>query len=288
MAFRLAPGEPVSVGLSRMLREAIDEARDALLDLNLDRDERVHVARRRLKRARSLVKVLRPLFGSSYRDEVRRLRNAAGLLSGTRDADVAAATAATLLDGAEGRDREALETLHAALAARADRAHAEETPVDATTALLDEARAAASYLPQHFDGTALFLDALGETYAAERQAMQTARKTGAPERFHDWRKRVKHRWHLLRLAEGRLKSARPKLIDRVDALGETLGLVNDCQVLLELVADTPSLAGTGRAATRAQALIAARRDMLRGQTFSQADALYEKSAKAYAKALVFS
>ncbi len=285
MAFRLLPGEPVATGLTRSLREAIDEARDSLFDGALERDQRIHRSRRRLKRARSLVRVMRPLFGSSYRDEVRRLRDAASLLSASRDADVAAITAETLTVGTDGRMRDMLDTLHGALQERARHAHGRETPVDEAVALLDEARAAASYLPEEFDGEALLFDALTETYGGEVRCRAGAKNSGAADRFHDWRKLVKHRWHLMRLIEGRMTYAKAKRIDRIDTLGETLGLVNDCHVLLELLAATPSLAGTQRAYVRIVPVIEARRDRLIRRVFKIARPLYRKSEKAHAKAM---
>ncbi|PLX37717.1 MAG: hypothetical protein C0606_05405 [Hyphomicrobiales bacterium] len=285
MAFRLDPDQLVSAGLTRLLTDAIGDARDALFDTNLNRDERIHRTRRRIKRARSLIRVLRPLFGRGYRDEVRRLRDASRLLSTTRDADVVAATAATLVDSAGAHDRELLDVLIETLNARAERAHAQETPIDAAVALLDEARTAASFLASNFEGRTLLREAVAETYACECRAMEKAAESRAAERFHDWRKLAKHRWHLLRVSEGRLNKAKPKAIARIDDLGETLGLVCDCTLLSELLLDNPSLAGTGRATDHILAILDVQRAELEDRALKLARRVYKASPKKYGKSL---
>jgi len=79
------------------VRRHIANAKKALRRPKLD-DEAVHDARKALKRARSGLRLLRPLDEAAYRRENTRLRNAGRRLSGVRDDKVLLARLAELID----------------------------------------------------------------------------------------------------------------------------------------------------------------------------------------------
>ena len=93
MAHRIGRHEAIGDGLWRLLIEDVAGAREALSGNDASAEERVHRARQRLKRARSLLLVLKPVIGDEAADLREALADAARLLAGARDADAAVASA---------------------------------------------------------------------------------------------------------------------------------------------------------------------------------------------------
>src|SRR5919109_184691 len=85
-------------GVRRIATEQLGSAIRRLSDAEGDdRAEAVHDARKSVKKARALLRLVRPgLDSSAYRAEMDALRDAGRLLSGTRNADVLLATIDTL------------------------------------------------------------------------------------------------------------------------------------------------------------------------------------------------
>jgi CHAD domain-containing protein len=274
----------VAEAMREQLCEDIASARETLLDEDDRLDKRIHKARRRLKRARTILRALRPLADAAARAHGRRLGDIARSLSAARDADVMAGTAERLAATAEGPEGEALRHLAGALAARAKAVHAERPPVaEAAAALSKEAEAAATLSWGKRAGRAdVLLAGLETTYRDGREAMAAAlAETADDEALHDWRKAVKHRWHLSKLAAPRTAAASPSIVTALDELGEILGEDHDLAVLtLTLTAD-PALAGGEAEAGRALAVIAARRAGLQADAFARGRILYDEKPKKF-------
>ncbi len=283
MCARLKRQESVAQGLERLLRQELAAAIDALHDQTETPEERVHIARRRLKRARSFLAALLPAAGKAAERERRRIRNAARLLSATRDADVAVETARALTVHAGGEAASALERLTAALAGRAAGQRESAVPLDEAGKAL--ARAAAAIDDFRIRNTpadaGLLVDAMGDAYRDGRRAMARARAEPAAENLHNWRKLVKHRGHLTRAAARRLAAAGPAVYGALDRLGDLLGDANDLSVLEEMVAAEPALAGGLTEAAAVIALATARREALKTQAFALGEALYGLPARRY-------
>src|SRR5262249_2675480 len=89
MASRLKRGEAGTRGVRRLLRKELGKALEALQGADPLPDEAVHAARKALKRARALLRLLRDALGSRvYRRENARLRDAARPLTAVRDARI--------------------------------------------------------------------------------------------------------------------------------------------------------------------------------------------------------
>ncbi|MEW5420835.1 CHAD domain-containing protein [Amorphus sp. 3PC139-8] len=263
-----------SLDAKRVLAADLAAARKALEDEELEREACVHVARRRLKHARSMLRILRPVLGDDYDRRRIVLRDAAAALSGTRDLDVMAVTCAKLAEHAPERVQPALSALRAALLAEAERAHAEETPIAAVVDRLRAAEAETQALPDPDDPAGLFAHELAHAYKAARKAMDAARAHHGEHPFHEWRKRVKHHWHLSQMAESECDLVRKKGVKRLDKLGETLGLENDHAVLQAKLLDDPLLAGEGASADRIHDLIDVRRAKLQDKALRLGDKIY--------------
>jgi hypothetical protein len=134
------------------LKIELTTVRQALTDEALDRSAAIHRGRRRLKRARSLMVVLKPLFGDkAYREHVRTLKRAGKALSDARDADVMLDRAKSLIDNAEPETAPACRAVVQGLTDLAGQAHTATPPFAAIITDLDQVMAAAHALPTPLD-----------------------------------------------------------------------------------------------------------------------------------------
>lgn len=272
MAFRLGDDEAIGPGLKRVLLEEIATAREAVGAAPADLSEAVHKARRRLKLARSLLRVFRPVIGKDYTRRKDLLSEAAGLLSAARDADVALACARTLAGAADGEtdDHAILDTL----AREAAAAHRRRPDRDRAASLLRIAEADAASLPLLSDGGRLLADALADAYRQGRRDWRAAEDGAGEEVLHDWRKRVKHRWHLSLLVMGRTEATSRAVAGDLDRLGELLGDEHDLALLVARLDRDPDAAGGRKAARRLAERADKRRRKLTRRAFELGAELY--------------
>jgi CHAD domain-containing protein len=237
--------------------------------------------RQRLKRSRTLLRVLEPALGEPAIQLRHKLSEAARILAGARDADVAAASARELA-ATEGGEEAGFNRVAIALDAEAAVAHRERTPLRDVSDRFVEAIAAVEAFSPDFDGRAVLAAALRMAYARGRRAMDRAETTLSTPDLHRWRKAVKDLWHLIRLARKRLPARVVKTGASLDRLGEALGLGNDSALLAEKLALSP----TGDPALMRQlALIARRRNALEAEAFALGAELYRRKPKAFARRL---
>jgi CHAD domain-containing protein len=280
MAHQIHSSENIAKALLRLLRRDLTAARRELNGAG-SREQRIHRVRQRLKRSRTLLRVLEPAFGERAVTLRRRLAEAARILAGARDADVAAASARELAS-AEGGEEAGFSRVAVALDAEAALAHRERTPLRNVADRFREAIAEVETFTPDFDGRAILAAALRRAYARGRQAMTKAELTLSTPDLHRWRKSVKDLWHLIRLARKRLPARIVKTGPRLDRLGEALGYGNDAALLAEKLALSP----TGDPSLMRQlALIARRRNALEAEAFSLGGELYRRKPKAFARRL---
>ena len=281
MAHRLRKREGVADALLRLLCEDIDAAAREFRAVGA-REERIHRVRQRLKRVRTILRVLEPTFGERAVAVRREMTEAARLLARARDADVAAASARELAGTAVAGDDLGFDRVAVALDEEAARAHHERLPTGEVNKRFAAALATATTFVPEFDGQALIAEALGNAYARGRQAMASAETSLSTPDLHRWRKAVKDYWHLVRLARKRLPKRITRTADDLDRLGEKLGLGNDHALLAEKLALSP----TGDPALMRQlALIAKRRNALEAEAFALGAHLYATKPKAFARKL---
>ncbi|HVW45851.1 MAG TPA: CHAD domain-containing protein, partial [Solirubrobacterales bacterium] len=104
-AYRLLLDEDAATGVRRVIASRLERAAERLRD-PLEGDalaEAIHGARKDLKKARSALRLVREELGEKTFDrENQELRDAARLLSASRDAEVKLATLTTLAEGGAG------------------------------------------------------------------------------------------------------------------------------------------------------------------------------------------
>ncbi|HVZ13011.1 MAG TPA: CHAD domain-containing protein [Bauldia sp.] len=277
MVHRVGKHEDAAKALVRLARRdleaAVREFRDAA-----SREESVHRVRQRLKRVRTILKVLEPAFGDRAVLLRRNLGETARLLATTRDADVVAASARSLAATAGDAQHLGLDRVVSALDAEAAAAHRERTPVGEVNRRLAAAAATVSGFDTSFDGDELIEEAMRRAYARGRKAMKRARQTLATPDLHEWRKSVKHLWFVLRLARKRLPNPASRVAPELERLGEVLGADNDQALLAEKLALSP----TGDLSLMGQlSLIAKRRNALETEAFALGGQIYHRKPAAF-------
>jgi CHAD domain-containing protein len=277
MAHRLGKKEEPGKALLRLVQEDLSAAARDFRDA-ATREERVHRVRQRLKRVRTILRVLEPQFGDRAASVRRDLSDTARLLAGTRDADVAAASARDLVAITTPGDDLGLSRVVSTLAEEAARAHQERTPVGEVNRRLAAALAAISKFGDDFDGDALIAGALSRTYTKRRRAMTQAQSSLSTPDLHRWRKLVKQLWFLLRLDRKRLSKRAEKIAPDLERLGEVLGKDNDHALLAEKLALSP----TADISLMSQlSLIAKRRNALEAEAFALGAHIYKRKPAAF-------
>jgi CHAD domain-containing protein len=238
MGYRLERGEGMADGVRRIVAEQLEGAQEQLSGGgDEDFDAAVHDARKRLKKARSALRLVRDDMGQkARRPENKLMREAGRRLSGVRDAQVLLETLELVAD----RDDPAAPPLEAVrpfkerLAARRAEIAADVRDGDAAAAVaaqLDGVLAGSaewSLRDESFDAAE---KGLRRIHRRGRRTMAAALESGRDDDWHEWRKRAKDLWYALRI----LKPVAPGQLggptNEADALSDVLGDHNDVAVL---------------------------------------------------------
>jgi CHAD domain-containing protein len=224
-SYRVRKSKALPKELARIARGRIDHALDELRGkTKSSSEEAVHEARKDMKKLRALLRLARDELGDEvYRRENDCFRDAAGRLSGVRDADVMLGT----LDGLDTEVpelRKALEAHREVLAAGGEQR-------DEVVAVLEDARERVDDWPLEDNGFEAIEPGLTRIYRRGRRALQEVEHEPTTEALHEWRKRVKdHRYHV-----DLLEKAWPATLGAVEeelhALSDRLGEDHDLAVL---------------------------------------------------------
>jgi CYTH domain-containing protein/CHAD domain-containing protein len=281
-AYRLKRKEPVGDGLRRIAAGRADKALERLRAAEAGEEEvaiAVHGARKDLKKLRAVVRLLRPALGeSAYRKENRCYREAGRALSASRDAQVKLETLDALGDHGD-------DLPMAALAAwRHELARDLEKTGEAGGAALDEAIELIAAGHERIDDWGLEGDwdllapGVRRTYQRGRRAMRRAEDDPEAATMHDWRKRAKDLWYLLRLLERVWPELLGETTEEAHRLTELLGDHHDLAVLARDLAGRPL---SDDQIGQLSAAIAGRQDELAAEAFELGHRLYAEKPKAF-------
>jgi CHAD domain-containing protein len=276
MPHRIGKREDIGAGLARLIADDLGAARRALV-ADGPAEVRIHRARQRLKRVRSVLRVLRPQIGTRATRSIGRLRDAARLLAGARDADAVAASARSI-KAAQAGESAGFDRVVAYLDYEARETHARAVSTDEAVRLLGAAERDLRRMPADIDGTALLERAIDKTYRRGRTARRRAEFSLATPDLHRWRKLVKELWHLVRLARKHLPKRAGGLAVRLERLAELLGLDHDHAVLAERLALSP---GGDPALLHQLSLIAKERRALEAEAFALGARIYRDKPKKF-------
>jgi CHAD domain-containing protein len=200
----------------------------------------IHGTRKDLKKLRALLRLVRAELGAElFAAENRRYRDAARLLSGSRDAQIKLETLVALRRTA-GDELPAAETAlwESELEAERDAATAALGAEDAgrigeALAAIASGREAIGAWPLEHEGWELVGPGLRRAYRDGRKGMKRVRKEPTAENVHAWRKRVKDLWYQLRLLEQAWPAPLAATAEQAHELTELLGDHHDLAVLAE-------------------------------------------------------
>jgi len=283
MAYHLKQTERVGRGLRRLARKELRAAIDALRQT--PSDEKIHEARKSLKKVRAIYKVLEADDAHGLRGSRKRLRRVNRTLSRLRDADAMLQTLAAVTRGrSRVIDEHGLARLKRRLSAKklgsletADRRGTWEA---LTSDLRKLRRSARKWRPIH-RGVGALASGIRRTHRQGCKAMARAKDTQRASDFHEWRKQVKALWYELRLVEESSAVIRRHVtaLHRAEtALGDDHNLVLLCA---ELTSERP---GSGEDSfDRLRAAAATRQGELRRRALARVEPLYRRRTAAFVR-----
>ncbi len=235
-AYRLLGDEDAATGVRRVITARLEKAADRLRE-PLDGDalaEAIHGARKDVKKARAALRLVREDLGEkSFKRENRALRDAARLLSASRDAEVKLETLARLVDGDAGDVPPGPAALWRE-ALLADRDRIVDAEADQTEAAVEAIDAVIGRAPEwhlHHSGWKLLAPGLDTAYGEGRELFEALPAAPSFEALHDLRKRGKDLWYQLRLLRDAWTPVLEPTAEEVHAFTDLLGDHHDLAVL---------------------------------------------------------
>jgi CHAD domain-containing protein len=321
--FGLHAQEPLGEGLRRIGLAQLDIAIESIGATSArSAEERVHEARKALKRVRALLRLLEDELGAdAYEQDSAVVRGAGRRLAPARDAAVLLSTLEGLIErhpkqlGGRGgvrrlraqlrREREGAAALALARAGRSG---------DVLDDLVASRARMAARQPLRASSPAALEPAIARVYGRGRRRMRQAARGGgrsSGRKLHEWRKRVKDLRYVAEMLEradsgkggpgGHKRSARKRarakaafvrrVARRADDLGELLGEEHDLAVLAERVRSdardqrAPSTLGRGSRRALLKA-IARRRRRLRKRALRDGARLYARRPKRFVRRVI--
>lgn len=245
VAYRIEPGEPTDVAIRDVLVDQLCRAAVALRVDDGPDAESVHTVRKRLKKARSLLRLARggDLGPSVARHANHELRTVADDLARQRDADamveavdgLTAATEATD-DRPPVADVDALAEVRARLVERAEAVRSDGA-VDRRVALgsartLEQTVTWLARVPARAEGWPALAPGFTREYRRGREAFHALGEAPTVDDLHEWRKRVKDLWYHQRLLRRLWPEGQRPVVDAADGLADALGDDHDLGLLL--------------------------------------------------------
>ena len=235
----------------KIFRRQIDKSLECLERRSIS-EESIHRARKQIKKARAILRLLRPSLSSKqYRAENARLRDAARPLGAARDAAMLRKTFQHVHTGVRAAGiRAGSREIDQILASEQSGAHrrvASKGGVPRSRRLLREARARTSRFHLGKHGWSTIGEGVRRVYGQGRKALKAVTAAPSDTAFHEWRKQVKY----LRYQVQMLRPIRPGPMDaltrELHSLGDCLGDDHDLVVLrARLTASGSPLQGNSR------------------------------------------
>lgn len=277
MAYRFKRKERVGKGIRRILREQLRRAIETAGDVGgASQDERVHDVRTRLKRSRAAIRLIGGEIGKSARKTDRKLRNRGRRLARPRDNAVQAHTfrilgtrlSRELPPGLLERMRDVGEQL-----ARDIDAKSVEKELRRTARALRRVRRRLGRW-RVGRGRRAIGKGVTRTYKEARRALAKVHADPTPERFHDWRKRVKLLSNELKIVGRAVPELATRYALKVEKLGEILGQIHDLDCAAAMTDKHPRWFGSEDDCEGVRGLVAEHRVVLEREAFALAEAVF--------------
>lgn len=216
MTYRFFADSTVEVNVHRLLQEQVEKAIQQLSQtFKKNPAEAIHDARKRLKKARSLLRLIRKSIDKdTYKYEKNVLRDVGRSLSPARDGAAYQETLDDLLAAYEMTlEADAFSDLQASLSdlrsVRLGKLIEHEDTINHLVGQLKDSHTRLQQLALQETGWSALAQNLHRVYRQGKERFHTAYDEGSDEAFHEWRKRVKDLWYDTRL----LKRLWPPVMD---------------------------------------------------------------------------
>jgi CHAD domain-containing protein len=286
-SYELARDEELAAGLTRVAAVRAEKALERLRESSAGEAETadaVHGARKDMKKLRTVLRLLRDELGAKRcKRGNARFRDAARVLSETRDAEVKLETLDALAEHGDALPEEAVESWRKILdrdREAATNAARDEPAVAAAIALIEEGLEEIREWELDGDSWKLVDAGFTRTYRRGRRAMKAARKRRGEADFHEWRKRAKDLWYELRLLSAAWSGPLEATAEEAHNLTELLGGHHDLAVLREDLRERNL--GEGETAVL-EAVIGRRQEELAAAAFPLGRRLYAERPKDFSR-----
>jgi CYTH domain-containing protein/CHAD domain-containing protein len=285
--FHLRHGESVPEGLSRSLHEQLDVAIAELSENQKSLDDGIHEVRKCLKKARTLLRLARPVLGRMYRDQNAQLRDVARKLSELRDMQVLAETIDHLKESDVPRGLKlAFERLRGVVLKRKEELFRQaETQNELAGAVerLRGIRGGIAALPLERANHETLTSAFEDTVQRGQTAFSLAFKDQQEENLHECRKRTKDLRYQLEFLHKMWPDVLNGYADATKHLEQTLGKHHDLSVLAGL---TSRKTAQGRKdATLLSTALRKEQEPLRKEAENTGKMLYSEGPRVWAERL---
>ncbi len=296
MSHQMHAGEPITNGVRRIACLHIDTTLHQLTDPYFNRDDAVHEGRKMCKRIRAIIRLIRNEIGSGYyQQENGRFRDASRLLAPARDAAVMVETLDSLLTYFDENDpnhpamkflaEKPLASLRTRLMQRhrqvADEIIYESQAFDACIKMIEAGRAQISQWPIENEGFIVLQKGLKRVYHRGLMRMAEAYADPEPEKFHDWRKRVKYLWHQVETLSSIWPDILEPMAESLHTLSSLLGDDHDLAELQKVIAYDPNLLPETDLQQLLFVLIEHRRQALQSEACFLGERLYAEAPKQF-------
>jgi CYTH domain-containing protein/CHAD domain-containing protein len=287
-AYRLLADEDAAAGVRRVIASRLEKAAERLRE-PLDGDARaeaIHGARKDLKKARAALRLVREEVGEeTFERENHALRDAARMLSASRDAEVKLETLAALVEGGAGDVPPGPAALwHDALSADRDRTvEGEGDQIEAAVEAIDAVAARAPEWPLRHTGWKLLSPGLDTAYTEGREAFEALPARPTFEAVHDLRKRGKDLWYQLRLLRDAWPAVLEPTAEEIHEFTDLLGDHHDLAVLADDLEGREEIGGAHKNVLRE--LIAAEQHALLIDALSLGERVYAEKPGAFGRRL---
>ena len=284
MAYRIKRKERVGTGIRRILRQQLKRAVEVGARSGRRQEERVHDVRTRLKRSRAALELIGAGQGKSAnvnKKTDRRLRDLGRRLARPRDIVVQAHTfrilgtrlSRELPGGPAGAGARRGRTA----AGQAGRKSVEKELRRTARALRRLRRRLRKFPVER--GRRAIGKGITRTYRRARRALADVHADPTPERFHEWRKRVKLLSNELKIVGRAVPELATRYAPKVEKLGEILGQVHDLDCAAATTERHPRWFGSDADCEAVRGLVAEHRVVLEREAFALATGVFAGRAR---------
>ncbi|MEO8680409.1 MAG: CHAD domain-containing protein [Vicinamibacterales bacterium] len=278
MAYRLK-GRSIPKDLRRLVRKELDATIDGLQGAEVT-ERAIYEARKRIKKARAILKLLKDALGENYAAENSQLRSVGQGLGRLRDPEAMVET----LDAIRGRCSTVISYAIKQRVARGLRSRhyqARQSAPDVARHAVGILKRARKTLPDEVakaGNLAAVRKGLASVYKQSRAALEALTLDADAVAFHTWRRRVKEHWYHVRLFEGRHPAPRSRARS-LRALEKELGEEHNLAMLNDVLLKNPGRFGDARTTDLVLGCIQKRQRVLRQQALARGRRLFVAKPK---------